>query len=55
MECLHTLLLGAYKYMFEDLINTSTPIQKNEISAHIDCFPSSGMGLKLSKNAPRSV
>lgn len=55
MECLHTLLLGAYKYLFHDLMSQITPIQKSEITASIDAFPLSGMGLKLSKNAPRYV
>ena len=53
MECLHTLLLGVYKYMFNELMQTLSPAQKNEVSAHIDCFPASGMDLKLSKNVPR--
>ena len=53
VECLHTLLLGVYKYMFNELMQTLSPAQKNEVSAHIDCFPASGMDLKLSKNVPR--
>lgn len=53
MECLHTLLLGAYKYMFGDLMTTLSPDQKREISAYIEDFPSSVLDLKLSRSAPR--
>ena len=53
VECLHTLLLGAYKYLFADLMKRVTPSQKNEISANIDDFPSSGMVMKLNCNAPK--
>ena len=52
MECLHTLLLGAYKYMFNALMNSLSSDQKSEVSARIDKFPPSGMSLKLSKKAP---
>ena len=48
MECLHTILLGAYKYMFGDLMSTLSPDQKREISTYIEDFPSSGLDLKLS-------
>ena len=43
MECLHTVLLGAYKYLFHDLMSQITSTQKSEIAANIDAFPLSGM------------
>ena len=51
MECLHTLLLGAYKYLFQDLMKSITPEQKQAISARIEDFPHSALELYLSKNA----
>lgn len=51
MECLHTVLLGSYKYLFGDLMDHINDEQKDAVSAHIDAFPPSGIDLKLSKSA----
>lgn len=53
VECLHTVLLGSYKYLFGDLMDQITAVQKDAISARIDAFPPSGIDLKLSKSACR--
>ena len=53
VECLHTLLLGSYKYLFRDLMEEVTSEQKSAISARIDAFPSSGIEQKLSTSACR--
>lgn len=53
MECLHTVLLGSYKYLFGDLMGHITTDQKDAVSARIDAFPPSGIELKLSKSACR--
>lgn len=52
MECLHTLLLGAYKYMFAHLMSSLSADEKKQVSAYIDAFPSSGMNIKLNRKAP---
>ena len=43
VECLHTLLLGAYKYLFEDLMKSITTEQKQAISACTEDFPHSAL------------
>ena len=48
MDCLHTILLGSYKYFFSDLMGRVSTIQKKEIAAKIASFPKSGMSLALS-------
>lgn len=53
VECLHTVLLGSYKYLFRDLMEHVSAEQKMAISARIDAFPASGIELKLSKSACR--
>ena len=53
MECLHTLFLGAYKYLFRDLIGKISPNEKKQISAYIEDFPTSGFNYRLNKNAPK--
>lgn len=38
IECLHTILLGPYKYMVADLVGKLTPLQKEEVLARIQAF-----------------
>ena len=53
IDCLHTILLGAYKYLFADLMNRVSPNDKREISARITCFPKSGLSTFLSGGITR--
>ena len=53
VECLHTLFLGAYKYLFRDLMGKISPNEKKQISAYIEDFPTSGFNYRLNKNAPK--
>ena len=53
MDCLHTLLLGAYKYLLRELMDRLTPIQKQEVSAAINGFPQSSIVGTLSGNITR--
>ena len=55
VECLHTKLMGPYKYLFKELMGEITASQKKEISAYIDDSPASGLKIKLSSNAPKYV
>ena len=43
IECLHTILLGGYKYLFRELMDKLSPTQKQEVCASIDHFPHSGL------------
>ena len=47
VECLHTLLLGPYKYLFDDIMHCVSPSQKEEISAKIEAFPTSAFSRRL--------
>lgn len=55
MECLHTLLLGPYKYLFDDIMHCVSQSQKDKISAKIEAFPTSAFSRRLSRNACRYV
>lgn len=55
VECLHTILLGSYKYLFKDLMSKATPLQKDHLTAYIRDFPTSGIKTKLSCNAARYI
>ena len=48
MECLHTILLGPYKYLLKDLMDQLSPAQKLEISTRIEAFSFSGFSSRLS-------
>ena len=48
MECLHTILLGPYKYLTASLMERLTPEQKQEVKAKITAFEFSGFDKKLS-------
>ena len=50
VECLHTILLGPYKYLTRELMDTISPDTKQKIVARIKAFNSSGLGGKLSSN-----
>ena len=51
VECLHTLLLGPYKYLFADVMDCISASKKLEVSAKIAAFPHSGFTVMLSRNA----
>ena len=53
VECLHTILLGHYKALFEDLMGSTTDAQKEAVTARISDFPASGLEVKLSERACR--
>lgn len=48
IECLHTILLGPYKYLTRELMNRLKPTEKEEIRAKIISFPKSGFVSNLS-------
>ena len=48
VECLHTLLLGPFKYMTEYLMNRLTPSQKREVQSKIRGFDFSPFPCSLS-------
>lgn len=43
VECLHTILLGSYKYLTGSLMDRLTPMEKKEVIAKCRAFPSSGL------------
>ena len=47
MECLHTLLLGPYKYLFAELMEQLSSKQKDEISARVESFDFSSFDSRL--------
>ncbi len=53
IECLHTILLGAYKYLFKDLMQKATVKTKKTIAAKITAFPTSGRTSSLSGGITR--
>ena len=53
MDCLHTILLGAYKYLLSELLERLTASQKQEVSASINAFPQSSIVGTLSGNITR--
>ncbi|XP_064391380.1 uncharacterized protein LOC135339165 isoform X2 [Halichondria panicea] len=53
IECLHTILLGAYKYLFKDLMQKATVFLKKSIAAKITAFPASGRTSSLSGGITR--
>ena len=53
MECLHTLLLGPYKYLFAELMDQMSPVQKNEISARVEVFDFSSFKSRLKSSICR--
>ena len=53
VECLHTILLGPYKYLLNDLMNQLSPAQKKEFAARVSEFNTSGLPAKLSKSICR--
>ena len=50
MECLHTILLGPYKYLMNDLMDQLSPAQKKQFAARVGEFNTSGFASKLSTN-----
>jgi hypothetical protein len=55
IECLHTILLGPYKYLLRHVMENLTSTQKVEISARLNAFPFSGFKYKLKANICRYV
>ncbi len=53
MECLHTLLLGPYKYLLRSTISTLSTKQKEEVLARVRAFNYSGFSCKLQGNVIR--
>ena len=53
MECLHTLLLGPYKYLLRSTILTLSTKQKEEVLARVRAFNYSGFSCKLQGNVIR--
>ena len=53
VECLHTILLGPYKYLLNDLMDQLSPAQKKEFAARVSEFNTSGLPAKLSKSICR--
>lgn len=53
MECLHTLLLGPYKYLFAELMDQMSPVQKNETSARVEVFDFSSFKSRLKSSICR--
>ena len=43
MECLHTLLLGPYKYLVKYIMSKLSPTAKDKIQAKLRAFPQSGL------------
>lgn len=48
VECLHTILLGPYKYFISTFMNRLSPQEQREVEAKLEAFPSSGLPAKLS-------
>ena len=48
IECLHTILLGPYKYLTLELMSRLTAREKKEIKAKVVAFPMSGFEASLS-------
>ena len=55
IETLHTILLGPYKYLLRKIISKLTVQQKDEVSARVSTFPSSGLKYKVKSNICRYV
>ena len=51
IECLHTILLGPYKYLLAELMERLKPEEKKRIEARIEDFPHSGLPHKLYPNS----
>ena len=51
MECLHTILLGPYKYLFAELMDEMSPVQKNQISARVEAFDFSSFKSQLKSSS----
>ena len=50
METLHTILLGPYKYLLEELISKLNQKQKNEFRALVTSFQYSGFDVRITGN-----
>ena len=50
VECLHTILLGASKYMLRSFMDKATPSMKKEILARIGSFPYCGFSCHITGN-----
>ena len=50
VECLHTVLLGACKYMLRSFMNQASNSTKKEILAIISSFPQCGFSTRLTGN-----
>lgn len=48
VECLHTILLGPYKYLTAALMERLTPVQKHKVKGQIAAFDFLGFSKKLS-------
>ena len=48
IECLHTILLGPYKYLTRTIMDNLTTEQKSEVQARIHAFPKFGLEFKPS-------
>jgi hypothetical protein len=48
IDCLHSILLGPYKYLTAGAMERLSPRQKKEISAKLSAFNYSGIGGKIS-------
>ena len=46
VECLHTILLGPYKYLTGQLMERLSPVEKKEIRSRIEAFDFSGIDNK---------
>ena len=55
IECLHTILLGPYKYMLRQVMENLSSVQKNEIISRFRSFPYSGFQQRLTSNVCRLV
>jgi len=47
VECLHTILLGPYKYLWTELMERLQPQDKREIEARAAAFPRSGLPYQI--------
>ena len=50
VECLHTILLGACKYMLRSFMDSASSKQKKEILAILAAFPYSGFSTRITGN-----
>ena len=55
MECLHTILLGPYKYLTAALMDRLSPQEKDLVMARIRAFIFSGFTVHLTGNICRYV